>query len=364
MFNIQPVSFCFDGMEDDVAIVGIETLVYGVEDFDGSVRFLEDFGLPLVSRDDNAKFARFQVESGARVCIRMMDDPWFLKSEQVGLGVRECFWGVDTQENFDALMADLGQDHEITRDVDGTVRLVTSFGQALGFKVWTPKQVHGATSQINSHGKVNRINEMRKWVKRALPKVINHVVWSFPDVNEALDFYRGRLNFRLTEIQLGSGVYIRADGAGNHHHVFLADAANKALGFSGKIQFHHANYGVEDIDEIMIGKNYMERRGWPKSSWGLGRHRLSSGAFLYQAGPPGGVAEYGADIDYLDDRWVPRVWDQLFGFINYLHDMPDFIKDRELEWNVGFCDPMDYYPPSDTPQVSAASSAQSAIVRN
>lgn len=347
-----------------MAIVGIESLVYGVQEFDDSIRFFQDFGLPLVSRDDVAKIAIFQVESGARACIRMIDDPWFLKSEQIGLGVRECIWGVDSQESLDRLLLDLGRDHDIIRDADGTARLVTQFGQALGLKVWTPKQVHGASSAINSHGKVNRVNEMRKWIKRALPKVINHVVWAFPNVNEALDFYRGRLNFRLTEIQIGSGVYIRADGAGNHHHIFLADAANDALGFSGRIQFHHANFGVEDIDEIMVGKNYMERRGWPKSSWGLGRHRLSSGAFLYQVSPSGGVAEYGADIDFVDDRWVPRVWNQLFGFINYLHDMPDFIREQELKWDVGFCDPMDYYPPADTPQSAAAPVAQSALTRN
>lgn len=332
-----------------MAIVGIESVVYGVEkaqEFNDAARFFEDFGLALVRRDDGAPLVHFRVESGANIYIRMLDDPWFLNSEQIGTGVRECIWGVDTQENFDALIADLGQDHDIKMDADGTARLVTKFGQALGFKMWTQKPVFAATSPINTHGNINRINETRKWLKRAIPKTINHIVWSFPDVNETLDFYRGRLKFRLTEIQLGSGVYIRADGAGNHHHIFLADASNATLGFNGRIQFHHVNYGVEDLDEMMVGKNYLERRGWPKSSWGLGRHRLSSGLFMYHNCPAGGVAEYGADIDYLDDRWVPRVWDQLFGFINYLHDMPPFIMERELDWNFGFCDPMDYYPPA------------------
>ena len=32
-----------------MAIVGIDTVLYGVEDLDLSTRFFEDFGLPLLS---------------------------------------------------------------------------------------------------------------------------------------------------------------------------------------------------------------------------------------------------------------------------------------------------------------------------
>lgn len=341
-----------------MAVVGIETLVYGVEDLPGSTRFFEDFGLPLRRRSDDV--AHFRLANGGNVHIRRIDDPWFLPSEQVGLGVRECIWGVDSQESFDEMVADLGRDHDIRLDANGTARLVTAFGQALGLKVWTKRPVHSAPSPFNSPGRINRVNELRKWIRRAIPTTIQHVVWSFPDVNEALDFYRDRLGFRLSDIQLGSGVYVRADGAPDHHNIFLADAQATVLGFDGTIRFHHANFGVEDIDEIMVGKNHMERRGWPKSSWGLGRHRISSGAFLYLECPAGGEAEYGADVDVLDDRWMPRVWEARFGSNIFMHDLPVFLQD-EIEWNVGFCDPMARYPAADTPGRSAAPSAQAAV---
>lgn len=343
-----------------MAIIGIESLVYGVDDFEKCVRFFEDFGLPLRTRSDTEHVARFHLEEGSNVYIRMIDDPWFLKSEFKGIGVRECVWGVDTQESLDELLADLGRDHKLHHDANGTVRFVTKFGQAIGLKVWNRKQVRTSSSATNSPGNANRINETRKWLRRAVPKVIQHVVWGFPDVNETLDFYRDRLRFRLSEVQLGSGVYIRADGAPDHHSIFIADANNKNLGFDGTIRFHHANYGVEDIDEIMIAKNYMERHGWPRSSWGLGRHRISSGAFLYLKCPAGGEAEYGTDIDVLDDRWRPRIWDQLFGFQIYVHDMPPFISDSEKEWIVGYCDPDAHYPSPETagsatsPEIAAA----------
>lgn len=341
-----------------MAIIGIETLVYGVEDLPESARFFEDFGLPLHKRDAN--FAHFRLSQGSNVHIRPLNDPWFLKSEQVGLGVRECIWGVDSQESFDELVTDLRRDHDIHLDPDGSARFVTSFGQALGLKVWGKKPVCSAPSPFNSPGRINRVNETRKWIRRAIPTTIQHVVWSFPDVNQTLAFYRDRLGFRLSDIQLGSGVYVRADGATDHHNIFIADASFKALGFDGTIRFHHANFGVEDIDEIMVGKNYMERRGWPKSSWGLGRHRISSGAFLYLKSPAGGEAEYGADIDVLDDRWMPRVWEGIFGSHIFMHDLPVFMQ-HEIEWNVGFCDPMSRYPAATTPGKSAAPPAQAAV---
>lgn len=341
-----------------MAIIGIETLVYGVEDLPESVRFFEDFGLPVHKRSEN--FVHFKLAQGCSVHIRLLDDPWFLKSEQVGLGVRECIWGVDSQESFDDLVADLRRDHDVNIDPDGTARFVTAFGQALGLKVWTKKPVHTAPSPFNSLGRINRVNETRKWIRRAVPTCIQHVVWGFPDVNQTLDFYRDRLGFRLSDIQIGSGVYMRAGGAQDHHNIFIADATATVLGFDGTIRFHHANFGVEDIDELMVGKNYMERRGWPRSSWGMGRHRISSGAFLYLKCPAGGEAEYGADIDVLDDRWMPQVWEARFGSNIFMHDLPVFLQD-EVEWNVGYCDPMAHYPAADTPGSSAAPSAQSAV---
>jgi len=324
-----------------MAINGIATLVYGVDDFAESVRFFEDFGLPLVRANDEV--ARFCLAEGSEVHIRRLDDPWFLHSAQQGIGVRECLWGVDTQENFNELAADLRRDHEVRLEADGTARFVTAFGQVIGLKVRQKQPVSTAPSPFNSPGNHNRINENRKWLRRAVPSTIQHVVWSFPDVNVALDFYRDRLGFRLTDVQLGSGVYVRASGAPDHHNIFIADASNKALGFDGSLRFHHANFGVEDIDELMVGKNYMERRGWPHSSWGMGRHRISSGAFLYLKCPAGGEAEYGADIDVLDDRWMPRVWEAFFGSNIFIHDVPVFLQ-NEVQWQIGFCEPTARYP--------------------
>ncbi|CAE6729334.1 hypothetical protein [Paraburkholderia haematera] len=54
-------------------IIGIKSLVYGVEDVELSTRFFSDFGLPLIEGDD--KNSTFQLEEGSSVVIRQLADP-------------------------------------------------------------------------------------------------------------------------------------------------------------------------------------------------------------------------------------------------------------------------------------------------
>jgi len=86
-------------------------------------------------------------------------------------------------------------------------------------------------------------------------------------------------------------------GANDHHNIYWLRADLPFPGLDGKTRFNHVNYGVEDLDEVMVGANYMERRGWQKSVWGLGRHRIASSIFMYLPCPAGGDAEYGTDSD-------------------------------------------------------------------
>ena len=55
-----------------MAIVGIHSLIYGVDDVKECTRFFADFGLPLVSSD--AEEAVFRLDEGSEVHIRSLDD--------------------------------------------------------------------------------------------------------------------------------------------------------------------------------------------------------------------------------------------------------------------------------------------------
>ncbi len=318
-------------------ITAIAELTYAVEDVEKCVRFLEDFGLSkLKSGSDHAVF---EVLSGQRVSLYRLGDQRLPQSEIVGPGVHECVWALASQADLDGLVGDLSRDHALVTDDSGTVHFVTSFGQAIGLRVFQPRPVVCSPSPTNAPGIVNRLNMPRKWLSRAVPKTISHAVWGFLDVNEAFDFYHDRLGFRLTDVQKGVGLYIRAGRSTNHHNIMLADADVTLFGFSGKFEFHHANFGVEDIDEIMAGKNYLQRQGYEDNGWGFGRHRVSSELFLYMPSPTGGEVEYGADCDQVNEQWRPRIWGASFAAFTFVHDMPQWLKEREPEWDVSYATP-------------------------
>lgn len=323
-----------------MAINGIETLLYGVNDVAESTRYFVDFGLPLLEKSD--AHAHFRLDEGSNVIIRHISDPAIPKSRLAGIGVHETIWGVDRQDSFDRLVASLRVDREVSIDADGTAHCLTDDGQAIGFRVFVKTPVRTAPDPINSPGNINRVNRTRKWILQARPKVIEHVVFQSPDPEASWAFYRDRLGFRLSDIQKGMGIFGRADGTMDHHNIYFLDANLKFPGLDGQLRFDHVNYCVEDVDEVMVGKNYMERKGWAAARWGLGRHRIASSLFLYLPCPAGGFAEYGADSDALDDSWVPRIWHPMFAFFSFIHDMAPFMMDAApWEWD---------YVPGHTPE--------------
>lgn len=318
-----------------MAIIGVERLVYAVDDLDRSARFFEDFGLrrEAVSADR----ADFSLPEGSRVVLMPQGHAALPAGSRVsGPGVHEVVWGVDSQTALDKLVEGLRADIELTTGEDGIVRFVAPFGVPMGLRVFAKTPVISAPDPVNAPGHVRRLNQHRKWRRQARPKVIQHVVFAVPDFDTAYRFMIDRLNFRLTDHQLGFGMYLRADGAHNHHNFLLLNAKAPLPDMDGTLKFHHANFGVEDIDEIMIGANNMVRRGWEESHLGLGRHRIDSALFYYLPCPAGGEAEYGADSDYVDDNWVPREWDHpLFAYAHHVHNLPPFLQ-QEPVWHFNY----------------------------
>lgn len=315
-------------------ITGIESLLYRVGDIDLCTRYFSDFGLPL--KEETGTLSLFELAGGSRLMIRHRDDPLLPESDMSGDGVCQVTWGVDSERSLDAMAKALKNVVDVTRGGDGAVSFLTPFGVPMALRVFQGHPVVYAPDPVNAPGLVNRLNQHRKWRERARPKVINHVVWAIPDYEAGYKFMRDTLNFRLSDHQRGFGMYLRADGSCNHHNLFLINANAPFPGLDGTLRFHHTNFGVEDIDEIMTGANYMTRKGWDPSHLGLGRHRIDSALFYYLPCPAGGEAEYGTDSDYLDDNWVPRDWiNPLFGFATFTHNLPPFLA-QEPDWNFRY----------------------------
>lgn len=328
-----------------MAILGIESLVYGVDDVGLCERFFNDFGLRSIASANS--LVEFEVEEGARVILRPSSDPTLPRSSLVGTGVREVIWGVDTESSLSGLAANISRDREIARDPDGTVHFLSDGGLPMALRAFKKRPLAGAPDPVNAPGAVNRLNSHRKWRKRARPRTIQHVVFTVDAFDSTHKFFCERLGFRVSDLQKGYGAYLRADGSINHHNLLLLNADLPFPGFDGKARFHHTNFGVEDVDEIMIGANHMERCGWSKSVLGLGRHRIDSALFYYLPSPTGGEAEYGADGDYVDDSWVPRFWDDpLFGYLTFAHNMPAFFKEPP-KWKFSYLDSENIRAPDD-----------------
>lgn len=314
-------------------INGVESVIYGVEDLDECVRYFVDFGLPLISRDGGE--ALFELEEGSSVIIRPLDRARVEGQRLVGYGVQQIIWGVPSRKQFDRVVARLRKTTDVTIDGDGTAHFFDCDGIACGLRIYPKQPVWGAPDPVNSYSNVKRINTHRKWRLKANPKTIQHVVFQVPDPAASWAWYRDNLDFRLSDVQEGFGVFARAPGTNDHHNIYWLRADLPFPGLDGQTRFNHVNYGVEDLDEVMVGANYMERRGWQKSVWGLGRHRIASSIFMYLPCPAGGDAEYGTDSDVLDDSWVPRTWNARFGTMSFMHNLQPWIFD-EAPWEVGY----------------------------
>jgi hypothetical protein len=181
---------------------------------------------------------------------------------------------------------------------------------------------------VNAPGRVERLNRLRRWYDRAIPKQFQHVVFSAPAPRAAARFYVQRLGFRISDIQEEGGVFLRAPGNVQHHNLYWQSGDTRA--------FRHVAYGVSNVDEIMSGASFMARNGF-ESRQGLGRHRISSTFFYYMPNPCGGDAEYSTDSDCLDDHWQPRVWSRSFGHIWWLARG----RDQEPVQKVRLAEPAD-----------------------
>lgn len=314
-------------------INGVASVVYGVEDVDLCVRYFVDFGLPLIEHENGT--ALFELEEGSSVFIRSLKDAQVPGQKLVGFGVQQVIWGVPDQKHFDRIVGKLRKVTEVAIDAEGVARFMDCDGIACGLRIYPKQAVWGASDPVNSYSNINRMNTHRKWRVKANPKTIQHVVFQVPNPEASWEWYRDNLDFRLSDIQQGFGVFARAPGTNDHHSIYWLRADLPFPGLDGKTRFNHVNYGVEDIDEVMVGANYMERKGWQKSIWGLGRHRIASSVFMYLPCPAGGDAEYGTDSDALDDSWIPRTWNPLFGTMSFMHNLQPWIFD-EAPWEVGY----------------------------
>src|SRR5271168_3186066 len=236
-----------------MAILGVESAIFGVDDVALCAKFWADFGLTAVS--SSPEECVFEVVSGSKVAVRRRDDPRLPSAYADKPGVRETIWGVDTQEALEKLVAGLGVDRDVRRDADGTAHFLADDGMPLGLRVWRKRAVVSQPDPVNAPGNIQRLNLHRKWRRRAIPKTINHVVFFAHDYVASLEFFVKRLGFRYSDHSRGAGAFARANGTHEHHSIFWVSTALPVA--PDEPGYMHMAFGLEDIDELMLGVNTM-----------------------------------------------------------------------------------------------------------
>lgn len=321
-----------------MGILGIESAVFGVADLEEHTRFWTDFGLPLLYSNDSE--AVFELVSGSRVVVYRHGDARLPSPDPfVGDGLKETVWGVDNAEALERIAVSLAGEVAVRRDADGTIRCLCPDGQPIALRVWAKRNVVSAASPVNTPSSYPRFNQHRIWRRRAIPKTINHVVFFSTDYVASFEFYDRHLGFRYTDHSKGAGIFARADGTFEHHSIFWVNA-NLPMA-PNAFKFMHIAFGCDDIDEVMLGANIMDHKGWKNSSMntsgGISRHRISSAIYYYCEMPgKAGEAEYHADTDYLDDNWVPRAWDFRFGSLLWSNNAPPIFRGDNIPWDATF----------------------------
>lgn len=281
-------------------IVGLDALVFGVDDVAACAQYLSDYGLDAVGV--NAQGGRFESLDGSSVVITHKDDASLPPSLGTASMLRKTIYGVADALALEAVAAELGKDRAVRRLPDGSVESMDDMGFTLGFQVSTKRAIQLPAETVNApgsslHRKANHVAVNENAVIK--PRSLSHVVYFVPDTAKAEAFYVKRLGFKCTDRLLGAGPFLRPAGAQEHHCLFMLQTPPFMKGVE------HFTFHLGGPTELMQAGTRFVNKGY-ESFWGPGRHKFGSNWFWYFNSPLACHVEYDADMDLHDDSWVAR----------------------------------------------------------
>jgi len=280
-------------------ILGIEKLIFGVNDLDASVRFMQDFGLNEVETQGSARY--FEALDGSGILVAAADDASLPQKIESISQLRKIIYAVADQAALNTIQAELAKDRSVNVLADGSLETRDDAGLNIGFQISKRRELDLAAEKINAPGAPyqRQLNELGvKEGEKITPRTIAHLAVFVPDAAQAEAFYVNRLGFRVSD-RLGGGPFLRAGGTTDHHTLFLIQAPAHIKGVE------HISFHLAGPSEVMAAGNRFLKLGH-ESFWGPGRHGLGSNWFWYFDGPLGCRFEYDADMDQLDEHWTPR----------------------------------------------------------
>ncbi len=282
-----------------MGILGIQHLIFGVNDLEASVSFMQDFGLTEIETEGTTRY--FETLDGSGIFVAQADDENLPKKLDSISQLRKIVYAVTDQDSLDAIQAELSTDRTVHVLADGALETQDDAGLHIGFQISTRRELDLPCEKINAPGAPHqrKLNELGVTeVEKFHPRTIAHLAVFVPDAVQAEEFYVKRLGFRVSD-RLGGGPFLRGSATTDHHTLFLIQGPAHIKGVE------HISFHMAGPSEVMAAGNRFQKLGH-QSFWGPGRHGLGSNWFWYFDGPLGCRFEYDADMDQLDENWVPR----------------------------------------------------------
>ena len=194
-----------------------------------------------------------------------------------------------------------------TRPVPGEECAVLGIGRALRFTEPTA----GLTVELVSDMAPAPFQPTLTQIAR-----LGHLVFGSTQYAQTVDFFRNRLNFRVSDEVNGWVTFMRCFPNPFHHSLGIASAPQNRL--------HHVNFMVTDLDDVGRALNRFRRNNVP-IVYGPGRHPPSGSVFLYFLDPDGMTMEfsYGMEEFPETDAREPRVLPRALESFDYWGGAPD-----------------------------------------
>ena len=285
-----------------VKVHDIAYVLYEKADFDKQQAFLEDFGMRVAERSDEAVYLRGNGPS-----------PWFYRMTR---GTKSRFLGtgyvLQDRTELERVSQQTGQPIEPVTEPGGgeRVRLTDPDGFIVdllfGRNEVEPIACRDALFDVNTPADKRRVN--RRVSTPPAPCAIErfgHLVIAVSDFQESMQWYMRHLGVIPTDVQcLEDGTPVlafnrcdRGPVPADHHTVVLVQ--HFAPGCL------HTAYEVFDLDAVGQGSQYLHFKGWDHF-WGIGRHILGSQIFDYWKDPDGEELEHYADGDMFDASFLTQ----------------------------------------------------------
>lgn len=282
-------------------IVGLDSLLFGVEDVDACARYLDDYGLLQVEL--SAGGGRYEAQDGSAIVFRKSTDCALPPTSLPSPNIRETVYGVADEASLMRIADELSRDREVRLLDDGSIHSVDDSGFAIAFQLTVRRKLALPPELVNAPGApIQRaINQPGVDLgARVVPRSLSHVVYFVPNVSKAEKFYAERLGFRTTDRFIGVGPFMRPAGTLEHHTLFLLQSFNPHM-----VGLNHFTFHLAGPNELLQAGTRFTNKGY-KGFWGPGRHVFGSNYFWYFNSPFGGLMEYDADMDLHDDSWIAR----------------------------------------------------------